>query len=51
MWRRFLAETTGGDDALVEYLQRLTGYCLSGLTTSRSSFSSGGPAGTVRVSS
>jgi len=31
-WSRFLLETTGGDLALVAYLQRLAGYCLTGIT-------------------
>ncbi len=32
LWLRFLDETTGGDTAMQEYLQRLAGYCLTGLT-------------------
>lgn len=32
VWRRFLHETTAGDVSLQEYLQRLAGYCLTGLT-------------------
>jgi len=32
VWSRFLIETTGGDMALVGYLQRLAGYCLTGVT-------------------
>lgn len=31
-WTRFLTETTGGDGDLMMYLQRLAGYCLTGLT-------------------
>jgi P4 family phage/plasmid primase-like protien len=31
-WRRFLAETTGGDVELEQYLQRLCGYALTGST-------------------
>jgi putative DNA primase/helicase len=31
-WLRFLHETTGGDKELQDYLQRLAGYCLTGLT-------------------
>lgn len=31
-WIRFLYQTVGGDDEMVNYLQRLTGYCLTGLT-------------------
>jgi putative DNA primase/helicase len=29
-WLRFLNETTGGDNDLEQYLQRLAGYCLTG---------------------
>lgn len=31
-WRRFLAEATGNDAALEDYLQRYAGYCLTGTT-------------------
>ncbi len=31
-WRQFLAEATGGDQAYSDYLQRLVGYSLTGLT-------------------
>lgn len=31
-WRRFLDQVTAGDDALQAYLQRVAGYCLTGLT-------------------
>lgn len=31
-WLRFLRQATNGDDALIGYLQRLSGYCLTGLT-------------------
>ena len=30
---RFIDEVTGGDDELQRYLQRLSGYCLTGVTT------------------
>jgi putative DNA primase/helicase len=33
LWRKFLAEITNGDDELQSYLQRMAGYCLTGLTT------------------
>lgn len=45
MWLKFLTETTGGDDALIEYLQRLTGYCLTGLTTEQVLVFIWGPGG------
>lgn len=31
-WLGFLERVTGGDGRLIEYLQRLVGYCLTGLT-------------------
>jgi putative DNA primase/helicase len=31
-WRAFLADVTGQDPALVAYLQRMAGYCLTGAT-------------------
>lgn len=32
-WMQFLADVTGGDQAYSDYLQRLVGYSLTGLTT------------------
>lgn len=32
LWKRFLAEATGGNVELEAYLQRLAGYCLTGST-------------------
>ena len=32
LWKRFLAEATGGDCELEDFLQRYAGYCLTGLT-------------------
>ncbi len=32
-WLAFLAQVTGGDAELLAYLQRMAGYCLTGLTT------------------
>jgi putative DNA primase/helicase len=32
-WRQFLGEITGGDADLQTYLQRMAGYCLTGVTT------------------
>jgi putative DNA primase/helicase len=32
LWLRFLAEATGNDQSLIDYLQRLLGYCLTGST-------------------
>lgn len=33
LWRAFLSTVTAGDTALEDYLQRLAGYCLTGLTS------------------
>lgn len=44
-WARFLQDTTGGDQALVEYLQRLCGYCLTGHTREESLEFIYGPGG------
>jgi putative DNA primase/helicase len=32
LWLAFLAEATGGDAGMIDYLQRLSGYCLTGST-------------------
>lgn len=32
-WQAFLGQITGGDDALKGYLQKLAGYCVTGVTT------------------
>jgi putative DNA primase/helicase len=45
IWSRFLIETTGGDMALVGYLQRLVGYCLTGLTSEQVLVFIWGPGG------
>ena len=37
-WLRFLDETTGGDGELVEYLQRVVGYALTGQTSEHAAF-------------
>lgn len=44
-WRRFLEQTTGGDQALAEYLQRVAGYWLTGLTSEQCLFFFWGPGG------
>lgn len=33
LWRKFLVEITAGDTELQAYLQRMAGYCLTGVTT------------------
>ncbi|WP_347246176.1 phage/plasmid primase, P4 family, partial [Thermogutta sp.] len=45
LWNRFLSEATGGDPALVAYLQRLAGYCATGLTELETFWLLLGPAG------
>jgi putative DNA primase/helicase len=37
-WRRFLDDVTGGDLALQSYLQRMIGYCLTGMTSAHALF-------------
>ena len=44
-WKRFLAETTGNDRELESYLQRLAGYCLTGVTREQALFFVHGPGG------
>ena len=38
IWLEFLRTVTGGDGALQSYLQRMAGYCLSGVTTEHALF-------------
>lgn len=45
MWVEFLELVTGGDAALVDYLQRLCGYCLTGSTKEQALFFLYGPGG------
>src|SRR4051812_48000025 len=33
LWKKFLLRVMGGDQEMVDYLQRVCGYCLTGLTT------------------
>ena len=37
-WRHFLSDVTGGDTALIDYLQRVVGYCLTGVTREHALF-------------
>lgn len=37
-WLEFLADITGGNLELIDYLQRVVGYCLTGLTTEHALF-------------
>jgi putative DNA primase/helicase len=37
-WRKFLVECTGGDSELIDYLQRICGYCLTGQTREHALF-------------
>ncbi|UJB19254.1 MULTISPECIES: phage/plasmid primase, P4 family [Lysobacter] len=38
IWRRFLGDITGGDLDLASYLQRVVGYCLTGVTREHALF-------------
>ncbi|MEI2453082.1 phage/plasmid primase, P4 family [Lysobacter firmicutimachus] len=37
-WQHFLGDVTGGDGDLAAYLQRVVGYCLTGVTTEHALF-------------
>ena len=37
-WEQFIRETTGGDEDFADYLQRVAGYCSTGLTTEQAFF-------------
>lgn len=44
-WLQFLRESTGGDDAMIGYLQRVCGYCLTGDTREHALIFVHGPGG------
>lgn len=44
-WLEFLSEATGGDEEMIGYLQRVCGYCLTGLTSEHALFFVHGPGG------
>jgi P4 family phage/plasmid primase-like protien len=44
-WLRFLDQTTGKDDALIDFLQRWCGYCLTGNTREHALLFGYGPGG------
>lgn len=44
-WLKFLGEATGGNEEVVDYLQRVAGYCLTGLITEHALFFVHGPGG------
>jgi D5 N terminal like len=50
-WEKFLHEITGGDEALIAYLKRVAGYCLTGSTDEQAMFFGYGSARTARASS
>lgn len=45
LWLKFLNDATRGDADMVRYLQRIAGYCLTGLTTEHALFFIYGPGG------
>lgn len=45
LWLKFLQDATNGDAAMQVYLQRIAGYCLTGLTTEHALFFIYGPGG------
>lgn len=44
-WRQFLVEITAGNIELIEFLQRIAGYCLTGSTTEHALFFAYGTGG------
>jgi putative DNA primase/helicase len=44
-WLRFLHDATRGDEEMMVYLQRIAGYCLTGLTNEHALFFIYGPGG------
>lgn len=45
LWLKFLKDATRGDNAMITYLQRIAGYCLTGLTSEHALFFIYGPGG------
>lgn len=45
LWLKFLHDATRGDAEMMTYLQRIAGYCLTGLTTEHALFFIYGPGG------
>jgi putative DNA primase/helicase len=45
LWLRFLGDATRGDQQMITYLQRVAGYCLTGLTAEHALFFIYGPGG------
>lgn len=45
LWLRFLNDATRGDHQMMTYLQRVAGYCLTGLTSEHALFFIYGPGG------
>lgn len=45
LWLKFLHDATRGDEEMMTYLQRVAGYCLTGLTTEHALFFIYGPGG------
>jgi putative DNA primase/helicase len=45
LWLKFLNDATRGDEQMMTYLQRVAGYCLTGLTTEHALFFIYGPGG------
>lgn len=45
LWIKFLSDATGADEAMMTYLQRVAGYCMTGLTSEHALFFIYGPGG------
>ena len=48
-WERHLQKTLGGNQNLIAYLRRVTGYILTGLTSEHKVFFASGPGGTTKT--
>lgn len=48
VWEKFLADSTAGDQSLMDYIQRAAGYAIHGEATERALFFTYGPPGSAK---